>query len=77
MKRRSMNPRQMTILVGLFVGKTIKVAVIEWAYWEDHEDLDVITEPGQTLIDIPAVSAPDHGTACLSIINALPDEEEK
>jgi subtilisin family serine protease len=58
---------------NLTLGKTIKVAVIEWGYWEDHEDLDVITEPGQTIIDIPAVSAPDHGTACLSIINAIPN----
>jgi hypothetical protein len=51
-------------------GRGIKVAVIEWAYYQGHEDLDVISEPGQTLIMIPEVSSPDHATACLGIINA-------
>ncbi len=51
-------------------GRGIKVAVIEWAYFEGHEDLDVITEPGQTLITIPEVGFPDHATACLGIINS-------
>jgi hypothetical protein len=51
-------------------GETIKVAVIEWAYHQNHEDLDVISEPGQTLIVIPDVTSPDHATACLGIINA-------
>lgn len=48
-------------------GKTIKVAVIEWAYYQGHEDLDVIDEPGQTLIMTPDTE-PDHATACLGII---------
>jgi hypothetical protein len=51
-------------------GRGIKVAVIEWAYYQGHEDLNVISEPGQTLIMIPDVSSPDHATACLGIINA-------
>lgn len=51
-------------------GRGIKVAVIEWAYYQGHEDLDVISEPGQTLITIPDVGHPDHATACLGIINA-------
>jgi len=51
-------------------GKTTKIAVIEWAYYEDHEDLRVTTEPGQTLIVIPEVTEPDHATACLSIMGA-------
>lgn len=34
-----------------------------------HEDLDVISEPGQTLIIDPTITEPDHATACLSIIN--------
>lgn len=50
-------------------GETVKVAVIEWAYYQDHEDLNVISEPGQTLIMIPDVTEPDHATACLGIIN--------
>jgi hypothetical protein len=58
---------------NLTLGKTIKVAVIEWGYWEGHEDLNVTTEPGQTILPIPSVTAPDHGTACLSIINAIPN----
>jgi len=56
----------------LIRGKTIKIAVIEWACYPDHEDLDVIVEPGQTLIlEPPWVTNPDHGTACLGIANAL------
>jgi hypothetical protein len=51
-------------------GRGIKVAVIEWAFYEGHEDLNVISEPGQTLITIPEVGFPDHATACLGIINA-------
>ena len=51
-------------------GKGIKIAVIEWAYFEDHEDLNVITEPGQTLIMIDWITEPNHATACLGIINA-------
>jgi hypothetical protein len=35
-----------------------------------HEDLDVITEPGQTMILTPDITEPGHGTACLGIINA-------
>ena len=49
-------------------GKGINVAVIEWAYYEGHEDLDVITEPGWTLLTLPE-NFPDHATACLGIIN--------
>jgi len=49
-------------------GKGINVAVIEWSFWQDHEDLDVITEPGQTLLPI-IENVPDHATACLGIIN--------
>ena len=51
-------------------GSTIKVAVIEWSFYQNHEDLDVISEPGQTLIVIPDITSPDHATACLGIINA-------
>ncbi|MEE9129430.1 MAG: S8 family serine peptidase [Phycisphaerales bacterium] len=57
-------------LVYNTLGKGIKIAVIEWAYFEDHEDLNVITEPGQTLIMIDWITEPDHATACLGIINA-------
>jgi hypothetical protein len=49
-------------------GKTIKVAVIEWSCYPEHEDLDVIVEPGQTLIQ-EEFTVPDHGTACLGIVN--------
>ncbi|MCP3904022.1 MAG: S8 family serine peptidase, partial [Planctomycetes bacterium] len=52
-------------------GRGAKIAVIEWAYWPGHEDLNVIGEPGQTMILIPAITSPDHGTACLGIMNAL------
>jgi hypothetical protein len=51
-------------------GRGVKVAVIEWAYYAGHEDLDVIPEPGQTMIMIPEVTSPEHATACLGIINA-------
>ncbi len=51
-------------------GRGIKVAVIEWAYYQGHEDLNVISEPGQTLIMIPEITSPEHATACLGIINA-------
>ncbi|MDY7110432.1 MAG: S8 family serine peptidase [Planctomycetota bacterium] len=52
-------------------GKTINVAVIEWSCYPDHEDLDVIVEDGQTLVQEPEwLTDPDHGTACLGIINA-------
>jgi hypothetical protein len=47
-----------------------KVGVIEWAYYEGHEDLHVQTENGQTLIVNPEITEPDHATACLGIINA-------
>ena len=61
-------------LVYNTLGKGIKIAVIEWAYFEDHEDLNVITEPGQTLIMIDWITEPDHATACLGIINALDND---
>lgn len=62
-------------------GTSAKVAVIEWAIYADHEDFirdddeegvgsGIIVEPGQTMIMIPAITAPDHATACMSIINA-------
>jgi hypothetical protein len=35
-----------------------------------HEDLDVINEPGQSMIMIDDVTGPGHATACLGIINA-------
>lgn len=50
-------------------GSSVKVAVIEWAFYKGHEDLDVVSEPGQTLIMIPNVTHPSHATACLGIIN--------
>lgn len=40
-------------------------------YTSTHEDLDVIQEPGQTLLLDSQITQPDHGTACLSIINAV------
>ncbi len=49
-------------------GKGINVAVIEWSFYQGHEDLNVISEPGQTLLPIPE-NFPDHATACLGIIN--------
>ncbi|MCH8151568.1 MAG: S8 family serine peptidase [Planctomycetes bacterium] len=53
---------------NLTLGKTMKVAIIEWGYYQDHEDLlEVILEPGQTLLSDPAVTVPEHGTATLSI----------
>ncbi|MCI0365957.1 MAG: S8 family serine peptidase [Phycisphaerales bacterium] len=51
-------------------GKGVRVAVIEWGCFPDHEDLDVLVEPGQTLINILDISHADHATACLGIINA-------
>ena len=53
----------------LLKGKTINVAVIEWGFYTGHEDLDVIIEPGQTVFE-EYWSKPNHGTACLGIINA-------
>jgi hypothetical protein len=64
-------PADATGLGNLTRGRGAKVAVIEWAYWPDHEDLNVIGEPGQTMILIPEITQPDHGTACLGIMNAL------
>lgn len=52
-------------------GHGIKVAVIEWACYKNHEDLNVHVEPHQTLILIPDITHPDHATACLGIINGL------
>ena len=49
-------------------GKGINVAVIEWSFYQGHEDLNVISEPGQTLLPI-IENVPDHATACLGIIN--------
>ena len=58
-------------LGNLTRGKTINVAVIERAFWQDHEDLDVTVEPGQTLIEKPSwLYWTDHATACLGIIGA-------
>jgi len=54
-------------------GRTIRVGVIEWAFYEGHEDLDVTVEAGQTLITIPEVTEPDHGTASLGVIGARDD----
>lgn len=54
-------------------GKTIRVGVIEWGAFPEHEAYDVIVEPGQTVITIDEVSEPDHGTACLSIIGSRED----
>ncbi len=52
-------------------GKGAKVAVIEWAIYENHEDLDVTVEPGETVIVEPSwLTNPDHGTACAGIIGA-------
>ena len=55
-------------------GKGIKVAVIEWAFFEGHEDLDVISEPGLTLLVLQETE-PDHATACLGIINGIEDSK--
>jgi hypothetical protein len=53
-------------------GKTTKVAVIEWGFWEGHEDLDVNIEPGQTLLEVaPLTPEFNHATACLGIIGGL------
>ncbi len=54
-------------------GRTIKVAVIEWACYPNHEDYNVTVEPGQTMILIPEITDPDHATSCLGIIGALDD----
>lgn len=60
-----------TGLGNLTTGRTTKIAVIEWAYYPDHEELQHVTlEPGQTLILIPEITSPNHGTATLSIATA-------
>ena len=84
----------------LFRGRTANVAVIDFSYWQGHEDLDqkgnyvwkdkaasgilpyaprepyVISEPGQTLITIPVIGHPDHGTAVLGLLSALDEERD-
>jgi Subtilase family len=57
-------------------GLGIRVGVIEFAAYVDHEDLTVIPEPGQTMILNPLITQPDHGTACLGIIGADDDLAE-
>ena len=92
----------------LFRGRTARIAVIDFSYWQGHEDLDqvdevngvqipryqwkdaaggailpyqprlpyVISEPGQTLITIPVLGHPDHGTAVLGLLSALDEERD-
>lgn len=55
-------------------GKSMRVAVIESAFFENHEDLDVTPEPGQTMWLNPLVTDPDHGTAVLGIISAVEND---
>jgi hypothetical protein len=54
-------------------GKTVRVGVIDLAFHTGHEDLDVTVEPGQTILEIPSVTLPDHGSAMLSVIGARDD----
>ncbi|MFQ5616889.1 MAG: S8 family serine peptidase, partial [Anaerolineales bacterium] len=62
---------------NLTLGKTMKVAIIEWGYYPNHEDLGhVILEPGQTLLSDPIIIVPDHGTATLSIANARDEDDD-
>ena len=56
------------------LGSGAKVAVIAFGYWEDHEDLNVTTEAGQRLFEIPVIDNPDFGTAVLGIIGAVDQE---
>ena len=60
---------------NLTEGETIKVAVIDFAFWPDHEDLDVTIERGQSLLLIEEITFPDHGTGLLSIINAIDNRD--
>jgi hypothetical protein len=57
-------------------GFGIKVAVIEGAAYNNHVDLDVTVEPGQTMLYIEDVTEPGHATACLGIIGARDDNAQ-
>ncbi len=54
-------------------GAGIKVAILDHAFYSGHEDLNVTPEPGQTMIMIPGIGRPSHGTAVSGIIGALND----
>jgi hypothetical protein len=56
-------------------GRGVKIAVIEAAYYEDHEDLNVTPEPGATMIITESLTFPNHATACLGIINAKDNDD--
>ena len=50
--------------MGSASGAGVNVALVERAYYADHEDLcDIVLEPGQTMMLIPRITDPDHGTA--------------
>ena len=53
-------------------GKGVRVAIIEFGAYINHEDLvnKLNVEPGQTVIEIPVITEPDHGTATLGIVGA-------
>ena len=83
----------------MYRGRTSKIGVIDFSYWQGHEDIDqpsyiwkdlapdvvlpyqprlpyVILEPGQTMITIPEIGYPDHGTAVLGLLSALDEERD-
>jgi hypothetical protein len=57
-------------------GAGIKIGVVEWAYYENHEDLNVTTvlPPGDQMIVISDVTEPDHGTASIGLIAAVEND---
>lgn len=58
---------------NLTFGRSLKIGIIEWGWWEGHEDLDTQTEAGQRLFMNPEIDEPDHGTATLGITTARRD----
>lgn len=53
-------------------GAGVKVGIIEWSCYQFHEDLNVVVEPGQTLITTYN-DLNNHATACIGIIGAKND----
>ena len=51
-------------------GERIQGAVVEFGAYVNHEDLDVISEPGQTVALLDR-SFNNHGTACLGVMGGL------
>ena len=51
-------------------GERIQGAVVEFAAYVNHEDLDVISEPNQTIVLLDEAFN-NHGTACLGVMGAV------